>query len=86
MSVADTYALESRVDAVEAMEWPRDAEDTALDEAEATLDLLCVDGMCPGVIPGTEAVRGFWDSNHLNDAGSLYLGGHLSCFLEEQGL
>ena len=41
MSVADTYALESRVDAVEAMEWPRDAEDTALDEAEATLDLLC---------------------------------------------
>ena len=52
----------------------------------ATLDLLCWDGACPGVIPGTDAVPGFWDANHLTTAGSLYLGGHLSCFLEEHGL
>ena len=43
-SIADTYALERRVDAVEAMgagPWPRDAEDAAPDDDEATLDLLC---------------------------------------------
>ena len=55
-SIADTYALERRVDAVEATAWPRDvnaveamgagawprdAEDAAPDHDEATLDLLC---------------------------------------------
>jgi len=47
-----------------------------------TLDLLCGPEACDGLVPGTE-YPAYFDGNHFSQAGALFLGNFLRCFLEE---
>ena len=46
---------------------------------------FCIAGVCDLRVPGTETIA-YFDDNHLNTAGSLYLGPFLACAFEQAGL
>ena len=46
---------------------------------------FCTAGECDLRVPGTETIA-YFDDNHLNTAGSLYLGPFLACAFEQAGL
>ncbi len=46
---------------------------------------FCIAGVCDLRVPGTETIA-YYDDNHLNTAGSLYLGPFIACAFEQAGL
>ena len=46
---------------------------------------FCTAGVCDFRVPGTETIA-YFDTNHLNTAGSLYLGPFIACAFEQAGL
>jgi hypothetical protein len=46
---------------------------------------FCIAGVCDLRVPGTETIA-YFDDNHLNTAGSLYVGPFLACAFEQAGL
>jgi hypothetical protein len=46
---------------------------------------FCTAGVCDVRVPGTETIA-YFDTNHLNTAGSLYLGPFIACAFEQAGL
>jgi hypothetical protein len=46
---------------------------------------FCTAGECDLRVPGTETIA-YFDTNHLNTAGSLYLGPFIACAFEQAGL
>ena len=46
---------------------------------------FCIAGVCDLRVPGTETI-GFFDDDHLNTAGSLYVGPFIACAFEQAGL
>ena len=46
---------------------------------------FCIAGMCDMRVPGTETVA-YWDDDHLNTQGALYVAPFLACAFEQAGL
>ena len=46
---------------------------------------FCTAGVCDFRVPGTETI-GYYDDDHLNTAGSLYVGPFIACAFEQAGL
>ena len=46
---------------------------------------FCIAGVCDLRVPGTETIA-YFDDDHLNTAGSLYVGPFLACAFEQAGL
>ena len=52
---------------------------------EALFEPFCVGAICYGVVPGTTTVA-YYDDDHVNTAGSIYLAPFINCFFRSAGL